>query len=126
MRQQRERILSLDNFCGALESGFNVTFFRAARSATVLWEATGPSSHTTFNDFRALFASHQFSATIATPETHFTFEALSGDASIRKACFTPGSFLISSRFALTALPPKTGHFSYTAYIMSGGLMSMLK
>ena len=28
-----------------------------------------------------------------------------------KACFMPGSFLISSRLALTALPPKTGHFS---------------
>jgi hypothetical protein len=26
----------------------------------------------------------------------------------------PGSFLISSRLALTALPPKTGHFSNTA------------
>ena len=86
----------------------------------MLCEATGPSSQTTFSDLRALFASHQLSATMATPEAHATFgpagapaagAGRGAGASIMKACFTPDSFLISSKFALTALPPNTGHFS---------------
>ena len=71
--------------------------------------ATGPSSHVTFSVRRASLASHQLSATIATPEAR---ELLPWPAaSTMNACLTPGSFLTSSRLALTALPPKTGHFS---------------
>src|SRR5215475_7480534 len=57
---------------------------------------------------------------MATPEAQFTFgpaggppgagAGRGGGASTMNACFTPGSFLISSRFALIALPPNTGHF----------------
>ena len=39
--------------------------------------------------------------------------------------FGAGSFLISSRLALTALPPKTGHFSKTAKSVPSGATSML-
>ena len=46
--------------------------------------------------------------------------------STTNACFTPGSALISSRFALTTLPPNTGHFSNTAYSMPGSVKSMPK
>ena len=42
-----------------------------------------------------------------------------------KACFTPGSALISSRFALATLAPNTGAFSYTAHSMPGSVKSML-
>ena len=37
----------------------------------------------------------------------------------------PGSFLISSRLALTAFPPNTSHFTSTACSMLGNATSML-
>ena len=40
------------------------------------------------------------------------------------ALVTPGSFLISSRFASPTLPPTAGHFSNTAYCMPGTTWSM--
>ena len=42
------------------------------------------------------------------------------------ACLTPGSRFTSSRLALTALPPNTGHLSKTANSVPGGSTSMLK
>ena len=44
--------------------------------------------------------------------------------STTNACRTPGSALISSRFALATLPPKTGHFSKTADSMPGSVKSI--
>ena len=46
--------------------------------------------------------------------------------SMTNACFTPGIALISSRLALTTLPPNTGHFSNTACSMPGTVTSMPK
>ena len=54
-----------------------------------------------------------------------TAGALESGDSTMKACLTPGSFLISSRLALTALPPNTGHFSKTACSIPGGFTSTL-
>ena len=46
-------------------------------------------------------------------------------ASTMNACLMPGSRFTTSRFALTALPPNTGHFSKTAKSVPGGSRSML-
>ena len=77
----------------------------------------------TFSVRRALFASHQLSATIATPEASEL--APRPAASTMNACLMPGSCFTSSRLALTALPPNTGHFSNTANSMPAGSTSML-
>jgi hypothetical protein len=37
---------------------------------------------------------------------------------------TPGIALIASRFALTTLPPNTGHFAKVAYNMPGNVTSI--
>ena len=63
-----------------------------------------PSSHLTTSFLRAVSASHQLSATIATPLIEPP-PLLSGTM---KAWRTPGSALIASRLALIALPPITG------------------
>ena len=89
----------------------------------MLSAAVGPSFHTTFSVRRASLASHQLSATIATPEFRELLPWPAG--STMNACFTPGSFLTSSRLALTAVPRNTGHFSKTANNVPSGARSML-
>ena len=122
---------------------------RAAKPA-LLCPARGPSSHLTSSFWRADWACHQVSATIAIPLTRpgspgitpeisghvtcsrsragfgspgFAAAAISG-RSTTNACFTPRSFLIWSRLELSTLPPKTGHFSYTAWSIPGSFTSM--
>jgi hypothetical protein len=73
---------------------------------------------------RALLASHQPSATIATPEASELLPR-PATASTTNACRMPGSRFTSSRLALTAVPPNTGHFSNTAKSVPGGSTSML-
>ena len=95
-----------------------------ARYASLLCAATAPSSQTTFSELRASLASHQLSATMATPEARELLPCPAG--SMMNACLMPGSFLISSRLALTTFPPKTSHFTSTAWSMFGNATSMLK
>ena len=95
-----------------------------ARYVSLLCAATAPSSQTTFSELRASLASHQLSATIATPEARELLPCPAG--STMNACLMPGSFLISSRLALTTFPPKTSHFTSTAWSMLGNATSMLK
>ena len=95
-----------------------------ARYRSLVCAATAPSSQVTFSELRASLAIHQLSATIATPETRELLPCPAG--STMKACLMPGSFLISSRLALTTLPPKTSHFTSTAWSMLGNETSMLK
>ena len=83
-----------------------------ARYVSLLCVATAPSSQTTFSELRASLAIHQLSATIATPEARELLPCPAG--SMMNACLMPGSFLISSRLALTTFPPKTSHFTSTA------------
>ena len=78
----------------------------------------------TFSEVRASLAIHQLSATIATPEARELLPCPAG--STMKACLMPGSFLISSRLALTTFPSKTSHFTRTAWSMLGNETSMLK
>ena len=83
-----------------------------ARYVSLLCVATAPSSQVTFSELRASLASHQLSATIATPEASELLPCPAG--STMKACLMPGSFLISSRLALPTFPWKTSHFTSTA------------
>src|SRR3954466_531435 len=106
--------------------------FACAAYPVLLCVATAPSSQVTFRLLRALCASHQLSATIATPDAGPAGPpgppprpAAGAGAGTMKAWRMPGSFLISSRLALTAVPPKTGHFSNTADNMPGKARSML-
>ena len=94
------------------------------RYVSLLCDATAPSSQTTFSELRASLASHQLSATIATPEARELLPCPAG--SMMNTCLMPGSFLISSRLALTTFPPKTSHFTSTAWSMFGKATSMLK
>ena len=94
-----------------------------ARYVALLCVATAPSSQTTFSELRASLATHQLSATIATPEARELLPCPAG--SMMNACLMPGSFLISSRLALTTFPPKTSHFTSTAWSMLGNETSML-
>ena len=134
VRQEREVVLGLDDLGRGLERGLDVAdaapppcgggrrrraadasppcpcTARCSRRCSAV--AVGPSSQMTFSVRRASFASHQLSATIATPDARELLPWPAG--STRNACLTPGSFLTSSRLALTALPPNTGHFSKTA------------
>ncbi len=89
----------------------------------MLCSAVAPSFQTTFSFWRAARACHQLSATIATPPASV---AGSAPPSTTNAWRTPGSALISSRFAAATFPPNTGHFSKTAYSMPGSVKSMLK
>jgi hypothetical protein len=70
---------------------------------------------------RAVFAAHHVSATIATPPNR---PASCVPPSTTNACLTPGSFLISSTFAVLTFAPNTGDFSNTAYSMPGTVTSI--
>src|SRR5262245_56663943 len=91
-------------------------------SSALAWKPSLPSedvgcaAHVTFSCCRADWASHQLSATIATP---LTSSCRLVPPSTTNACFTPGSFLISSTFDDVSLAPKTGAFSYAAYSIPG-------
>ena len=143
MRQERKDVLRFDNLGRGLERRLDVANERCAWAAAaggcdacadscfacaaypaLLWVATGPSSQMTFSVWRALLACHQLSATIATPEASELLPR-PATASTMNACLMPGSRFTSSRLALTALPPNTGHFSNTADSIPGGSTSML-
>jgi hypothetical protein len=77
----------------------------------LLCDDVGCSSQVTLSFARADFAAHQLSATIATPPNK---PWSCWPPSTTKAFFTPGSFLISSRFDDLTLAANTGAFSNTA------------
>ena len=79
------------------------------------------SSQVTLSLRRADIAAQVDVARMATPG--MTSVGLPVPATM-KALVTPGSFLISSRFASPTLPPTAGHFSNTAYCMPGTTWSM--
>ena len=89
---------------------------------SLVCDDVGCDAQVTFSLVRADCACHQLSATIATPGTSAVRFV---PPSSTKACFTPGSALISSRFALATAAPNTGAFSYTAHSMPGSVKSML-
>ena len=95
------------SFRAACAGNFGAISAAFAAKASLLLAAAAPSSQMTFNFCRALLREPP-----GVRDDHHAARDRSARSGPSKtnACFTPGSALISSRFALVALPPYAGHF----------------